>query len=723
MHGRARASALLTSAFVALGAANAVRADADSQGAEPPGSVIDVLVVARPDTYETDVGTASTRTPTPLEETPQSVSVVTRRLIDDQQVTEVSDALANVSGVVPNNSLLTPAFDNTLIRGFPAEQALDGFTQYYNPGDRGSLVDVERIEVLKGTNGVVYGGGAGAPVGGLVDIVSKSPRAVPARMLGVRVGSYGLVQPFFDLNQPLDEHVRMRVTGEYTETGTGIDAVDNERFNLNPALSLVGEDTSLVVRGKISRWRQPDYQGLPATGTVVDTGPNIRRHLFIGDPDIEDSRSSFDMVGARLDHRFDETWHATVQARYAHSEFEESAQLVSGAGLDFGADRPIIEPPELSQSLGYGLLPFAFFDAKLFQEQNEYSVVGNATADAVCGPIRTTWLFGADYSRYDDQGYLNALAVSDPFIVDLAAPHFDTPYVAPGHRKSDNFLQNDVMGGYAQLQASLFERVHLLGGVRLGRVKIDFSGPGNEDVTDETRWIPRAGVVLDLVGGLSAFVGYGEGMRGQPFAIFSDKPLPEQSSQWEAGFKAAVPGRLQAQVAYFEIQRDNVTVPDPDGGLGSVARGRQASHGVDLELIVHPVPALSLLGTYAWTRAKFEDDLFASYGSGLDTIPGVPENSGRFWIDYDLRDLIAGFRVGVGIYAQSKVQISRRNAFYADGFHTLDASVGYESDWLSLGLRVSNLTDEDYFVRLGYLGARVAPAPGRTWQLTTALHF
>lgn len=700
------------------------RADETSpEEAERPGSVIDVLVVAGPDTYESEVATSSTRTPTPLERTPQSVSVVTRRLIEDQQVSEVSDALANVSGVVATNTLLTPAFDNTLIRGFPAEQSLDGFTQYYNPGDRGSLVDVERIEVLKGTNGVVYGGGAGAAVGGLVDVISKTPRAAPSRALGIRVGSNDLVQPFFDVNQPLGEHARVRITGEYTESGSEIDVLENRRFNVNPALSLVGEDTSVVLRGKVSRWRQPDYQGLPATGTVVDTGPEIGRHLFVGDPDIEDSRSAFDRVSAHLEHRFDETWHASVQARYARSEFEESAQLISGGGLDFGADRPIIEPPELSESLGFGSLPFAFFDAKLFQEQEEVSVVANATAEAIWGPVASTWLFGADYSSYDDEGFLNALAVPDPFIVDLADPDFDTPYTTPGPGENDNFLRNEVTGGYAQLQASFWERLHLLAGVRLGRVKIDFEGPGTRDVTDETRWVPRVGAVLDLVEGLSLFIGYGEGMRGQPFAIFSETPKPEESTQWEVGLKAALPGRVQAQLAYYEIERRNVTVPDPEGGFGSVARGRQASHGIDFEVIVHPVPALSLLGTYAWTRASFEDDLFASFGSDIDAIPGVPEHSGRFWAHYDLSAWLDGLGIGAGVYAQEEVQISRRNAFYADDFYTVDASIQYETDRLVLGLRVSNLTDQDYFVRLGYLGARVAPAPGRAWQLTTAVRF
>jgi iron complex outermembrane receptor protein len=711
---------------------------------EDQDGFIDILVTDDgDDSYRAETATSSTRTPTPLQETPQSVSVVTRRLIEDQQVDTVADALANVAGVVPTNPLLTPAFDTTLIRGFAAEQMIDGFTQLYAPGDRQSLANVERIEVLKGPNGLLYGGGAGSPAGGAVNLISKPPRAAAFRTLGVRVGSWQLVQPYFDLNQPIGERVRMRVTGEWTHESSEIDVVEGQRFNVNPALALgIGPDTTLTVRGTVSRWRQPDYQGLPATGTVARSdaaidpaladlvdlpdGPidaTIDRDLFIGDPDVRDSRSSFDSVALHLDHRFGETWSASVQGRWAQSSFEENAQLVVGAGLDFGADRPIVEPPELATALGLGALPFALMNARLSQEQDELSFVANAVAERAWGPTRNTLLLGADHSRYDDSGFLRALAVTDNFVVDLADPTFDQPFEKPGPDDDDNFVVNTISGAYVQLQTTAWERLHLLAGVRLGRVHIDFEGPGAEAVTSEIRWIPRAGAVLDLGAGVSAFVGYGRGLRGQPFAIFTDTPLPEESMQLEAGFKASRGDWLQGQVAWFSIERDHVTVPDPDGGVGSIAAGQQASRGVDAELVLQPIESLSLIAAYAWTRASFEDDLFASFGSDLDDIPGVPEHAGRLWADYRFGSWLRGVRIGAGVYAESDVQVSRRNDFRTDAFFTIDASVAYETSRFLVGLRVANLTDEDYFVRLGYLGGRVAPGASRSWQLSASVRF
>ena len=723
----------------------ASQTSASQAPAEPKAEkgVIDVLIVDHRSSYESDMATSSTRTPTPLQQTPQSVSVVTRKTIDDQQVNSVADAVTNVSGVVPTNPLLTPSFDSTLIRGFPAEQMIDGFTQYYSPGDRQSLVNVERIEVLKGPNGVLYGGGAGSTVGGLVNLISKSPTATPMRTVGIRVGSDDLLQPFFDVNQPLGDHVRFRATGEYTSSGSDIDVVDTQRFNVNPALMFTdGSATTLTLRGTLSRWRQPDYQGLPATGTVassnapidpaveelvkVPTGnstPKVDRHLFVGNPDIPASSSEFDSIALHFERVFSESWRLELQSRYARSQFDEKAQLIVGSGLDFGADRPIMEPPALSEAFGLGALPFLLFNARLFQQQQEVSVIGNVIGERSWGPVRATLLFGADYSRYDDSGFLAFLPVRGGFVVDLANPTFDQPFVAPGSGKSDNSVVDGIAGAYVQLQATICDRLHLLGGARLGQVRIDYKGPDTHDLTNYVGWIPRVGAVVDLVPGLSLFAGYGTGARGQPFAIFTDTPRPELAHQLEAGIKASIGDRLIGQVAYFEIHRENVAVPDPNGGIGSVARGRQASHGVDAELIAHPIPSLSVLLAYAWTRASFEDDLYASFGSGLTAIPGVPENSGRLWLNYDFGGWLRGLRIGAGVHAESGSQISVRNPFFSDTLFTADATIGYDAKRFSLGFRVANLTNEEYFVRLNYLGGRVAPGPSRSFQFTAALHF
>lgn len=721
-------------ALLAVAAAHAARSEPEPAAPAETGSfegVEEIVVIgerAEPLQYHVPEISSPTRTATPIEEIPQSITVIPRDLLDDQQVNTISEALRNSSSLVAGNPILTPAFDNTRIRGFPAEQLVDGFTQYYNPGDRDSTVNIERIEVLKGTNGLLYGGGSGSPVGGVVNLVSKVPLPEIAGEVGITAGSHEYVQPYFDFNQPLAEGVLFRITGAYTSAENQVDVIRTERFNLNPTFRVeLGGSTSLTLRGKASGWRQPDYQGLPATGTVRGQ-IDIDRFLFIGPSNVPDSTSDFYSASAVLEHVFDETWSATVQTRYSRSQFEENVRTIVGAGLDFGADRPIIEPPSLAQSAGFGLLPFGVFDGRLFQEQEEYSAVANATADFSTGPIDHTLLLGADFSRYDDSGYINIGPVGGDLIttVDLASPRFPEPFVAPGPDVKDNFVTNTVAGGYLQIQSTFFDRVHALVGVRAGYVEIDFESPGDRNRTESVRAIPRAGAVVDLFGGLSAFVGYSDGMRGQPFAIFVTTPKPQLSRQLEGGLKLALGDRLSGHIAYYEIERENVAVPTPDpardGGFGSVPEGEQFSSGVEIETKWRPVRGLNVLVSYGYTETGFRDDLFA-FASDGDELPGIPEHAGRLWINYAFDGPFEGLELGAGVYAESGTLVSLRNDFRTDDHFAIDTTASYDHEVFRIGVSIKNLTDENYFERLNYLGGRVTPGQGRSYFATIALRY
>jgi iron complex outermembrane receptor protein len=697
-------------------------------GALAVDRVEEVVVTGVLEGYSASSSISATRTPTPLNEIPQSVSVLTGKLLADQQPVSIAESLRNVSGVVINNTRLTPAFDNTRIRGFAAEQFVDGFTQYYNPGDRDSLASIDRIEVLKGTNGLLYGGGSGSAVGGIINIVSKAPEATQSRTVGLRVGSNGFRQASVDINQPASDTVRLRLTGEYTESGSDVDVVELRRYNVTPALVLTnGSTTALTARYRASRWEGQDYQGLPATGTVFGDVP-IRPATFVGPQDIDDSYSDFNSLHVVLDQALGKTWALSLQGRYARSDFEERAQIIAGEGFDFGADLPVVGPPPLAQSLGLGQLPFARFNALLYQQQEEHSLVGFATGRLDWRAVTSTVVAGADYSRFDDEGFINALLVADAPFVDLADPDWSAPYVEPGPGVVDNVVGNTVRGAYLQWQATVGGHLHLLAGLRRGTVVVEYSGPDNSDRTAETRWLPRLGVVVDVLPGIAAFAGFSRGMRGQPFADFVTTPKPEESSQAEAGVKLDVGGRLTGQFAAFTIERENVAVPTPnpeeDGGFGSIPEGQQSSRGFEGELIWQARDGLTLLGSYSYVSTSYDDDLFAFVTGRGQGLPGIPRHSGRLWANYEFAaGSLDGLRVGAGIYAQDEVLVSLRNAFYADPYVTIDATATYAWQAFTVDLAVKNVAGAEYFERLNYLGGRVAPAAERSVYLGVAARF
>ena len=670
----------------------------------PPGTT---LTTAGPvDGYRALTSFSSTKTATPIERIPQNIQVVPQSLIDDQRTLSVDEALRNVSGAQGNYALSTPAFDSTTIRGFAAEQWLDGLAVYYNPGDRDSLANVERIEVLKGPSAILYGGGAGAPVGGAVNVVSKLPTDKASGEIGFTFGSDRYLQPYIDINQPLNSSgtVLFRVTGEYTNAESFIDVIETERYSINPTLTLTNKtDTTLTVQGRANRWEQPEYQGLPATGTVAGAF-DIDRTLFIGPDDVPDSYSEVQGVTVTLDHKISEAASLNVKARWSRSEFAERVQTLVGAD-SFQGNVPFLPPST-----------WALSNALLFQEQDEFTINPNMQFKFGAGPTENMLLIGADYSRVSDNGFLTADAfIGGAGIVDLDNPVFGTPYIEPGKSPFTTFQdavnEYTTKGAYVQLQSSIYDRLHLLGGLRLANVEIVSFDPVTftDDETDETRLLPRAGAVLDIVPGISVYGSYSEGLRGNPFVNFTGAPEPEESTQYEAGFKLSPGFGLTGTIAVFEIERSNVPVTV---GFVTTATGEERSRGFETDWLWQPDDNWSVLANYAYIDAELtKATAGAPAGSALI---GIPEHSGRFWINYAFDPgLLGGWSVGAGIYAASDSPVDLANTFFAESYNTVDAKIAYAGENFEAALNIKNLTDEEYFVPYSYFGGRVAPGQDR----------
>lgn len=667
-----------------------------------------------PQSYYSAVSSSATKTETPLLETPQSIQIITPKLMADQQNLTISESLRNISGVTPGNLFITPSFDFTLIRGFRSEQLLDGFTQNYNPGDRESLINIEQIEVLKGSNALLYSGGSGSPAGGLVNIISKRPQAERFLEAGIKIGSYQYFQPYLDLNQPINEHVLFRLTGEYTTSDSFIDVLKTDRYNINPTLLITdNENTTLTLQGKFSHWAQADYQGLPATGTVTGNF-EIKPELFLGPSSIPRSEAEFYGIWATLEHTLNTTWSFTAKARYAESEFDQHTQLLFGSD-GTQADSPLLPPST-----------WALFNSELFQQQQEISVFANLLAEFNFAQIENKFIFGADYSLFKDQGFIEA-SILPTALVDLSQPQFNTPFQTPGDRINNVFVDNETYGFFTQLQSTLFNKIHLLAGLRLGHVRIDYRNqdPGFETsaITDATRFLPRFGAVINLTDEFSWFANYAEGMRGQPFFNFSQTPQPEFSRQLETGVKFEFDFGFNGQFAVYQIDRKNIAVTDSkDILLRAVSQGEQRSEGIDVDLNWHWRNQINVLANYAYTDTRYVNNQ-GNFIVG-DRIAGIPRHSGRFWINYNFQHaLLSGLSLGAGIYVQSGIASQTPVNNEDTAFYSLDAAINYETEHIKISATIKNLSDEQYFERFNYLGGRYAPFQPLSVYSSIAVRF
>jgi len=662
---------------------------------------------------------SATRTSTPLEQLPQNIVVIPRSVIDSQSNVTLSETLRNVSNVYPMNSLNIGNVEQVpyKIRGFGAELWTDGFGgNLFVAGDREGLVNVERVEVLKGPNAILYGGGGGAPVGGAINIVSKLPTDKARYEAGSTFGSYFFANPYIDINQPLDadKNVLFRLTAEYTSSSSFIQVLNTRRFNINPTLTLTNhEGTSLTVQGFISEYHQQSYPGLPVTGTIVGDY-RIDRSIFFGNPDIMGSYSKMSGVTATFDHRFDETWSVNVKGRWSQSEMLQNSQSpfldASGTG-----GTPFIAPST-----------FDVNNIQMYDAQQEFSINPTIQAKFAAGPSQNTVLVGGDYSRVTEVGIMPVDTLGNfcfllgfgctPSTVNLQNPYFPYRYTFPQIGVGEAFALFNynatyvTKGLYGQIQSTLYDRVHLLGGLRVGSIDITYneyaSGTLVPYVTSATRVLPRAGVVVDLAKGLSVYGSYSQGMKWVPFSQTFAQPAPEFSSTFETGVKLNINDAFTGTVALFQIQRTNVPAR-----ISAVVANltQQTSRGFEADLLYQPNRNWSVLGSYGFTDAFFTDTAGANIPAG-NKIPYVPAHTARLWANYKFDEsVLPGLSLGAGIYAASGQYVDNQNLWQTGGYYTVDAKVGYENEHIRASISGKNLTNNQYFVPYTWFGGQVAP--------------
>ncbi|EKS40288.1 TonB-dependent siderophore receptor [Afipia clevelandensis] len=683
--------------------------------------------------YRALTASSATRTDTPIERLPQNITVIPRSVIDDQGATTVSEATRNASNVVPlDTRIIGNVAQNPLtIRGFGAEMWVDGYPgNLFVAGDRDGLANVERIEVLKGVNALLYGGGAGSPVGGTVNVISKLPMDKQKYEFGTKFGSYRYTDSYFDINQPLnpEKTALFRITGEYGQSNDFIDVLTPSHYNINPTLTLTNrEDTTLTIQAFASQHRQQAYVGLPVEGTLFGSF-RVRPDLYFGNPNIPLTTSKTNGATVTLDHQFDEVWSTNIKARWSESSFRQFSQSPVYDATGTGGTPAI--PPST----------FDILNSDILDRQREFSINPTVKAKFATGIADNTLLLGGDYSNVKDTGYHHADSLGNcnilfgPFcpypnngpatgaFVDLSQnspvfPIYSVP--TPGVNEYVPFFEFNnsyiTKGVYGQMQSTLFDRVHFIGGARLASIDIKYieNTTATTYTTDKTKLLPRGGVVVDILKGFSVYASYGEGMKWTPFTQTFVQSDPETSKQYEAGVKFNANNVFTGTLAVFEIEKNNVPVAT---GPGISGVSRQKSRGFEADVIYQPNRNWSVLGSYGYTDAYYADAFLlggAPVAAG-NKLAMVPQNSGRFWVDYKFDPgVLSGWSVGAGIYASSGQYLNAFNLWRTDGYYTLDAKIGYEKDRFRAALFVKNLTGQEYFTPYTWFGGQVAPGAPR----------
>ncbi len=283
---------------------------------------VDVVADGMNDTQFKATRTQVNKSDTPLSQTPQSVSVVTRAMLDSQQAVSLADALENVPGVVAQQ-YGRRGWDDLIIRGQVASDSLylDGLRTTASSRVAEQLFGLQQVEVLKGPGSLLYG--LVLP-GGLVNMVSKRPQGTDFANVDVTAGSHNFYQTTVDLNKSLSENGKQafRINGLISNSDDATDHVWFKNRYIAPSLSLdLGARTDFTILTSYQERSYVRQQGLPLSGSI---NPNVNgalpRSLFIGEPGARPYAANETRIGYALTHRFDDGWTLNNNVRYQQFE-------------------------------------------------------------------------------------------------------------------------------------------------------------------------------------------------------------------------------------------------------------------------------------------------------------------------------------------------------------------------------------------------------------------
>lgn len=602
----------------------------------------------------------ATKINAPLIETPRSVSVITKKELDERAASNVVEAVRYTAGVTTASTGFDPRYDVIMLRG----QVLslngdyrDGLRQYYvNYGNFPTEpYSLERVEVVKGPVSVLYG--AGSP-GGIINKVSKEPLEQPFHEVGILWGTKDRVQATFDLSGPVkqgDDNLFYRLTGLARVGDTNFDIAD-DRYMLQPSLRWSPDAaTSLTVYGLLQADESDGSPGAVITpdGRVLD--------IRASDPDYDHQKVRQQQIGYRFEHEFDNGLTFRQNTRYSHMDLRTRyLSVASWTGTIAHRGATALKD-----------------DAHIFQIDNQLE------AKFDTGPLAHTMLFGLDYTYLTSSfGYGLDWVTNPAYDLDITNPRYGVSGPTPDYNFS--LLDKDInqTGIYALDQIEL-DRWRFTLGARQTWVKqtLDTTYPtsGTSDQQSETNSATsvQAGALYLFDNGVAPFANYATSFDPVTQRSASGSVLePTKGEQFEAGVKYQPPGTniLLSATAYHLVEKNRPQLINPLL-LTYQSLGEVTTKGLELEARTAFDSGLDLIATYTLSRSEITE----GENSGKE-VAARPRHVASLWANYTfVEDSAApGLSVGAGLRYNDRSYTDNANTAENTSTFYVDAGMSYD---------------------------------------------
>lgn len=646
--------------------------------------------------YQPLVSRSSTKSDTPLRDTPQSISVVTSKQLKDQAVQSLAEAVRYTPGVTFAQG--EGNRDAAVIRGSlsTGDFFLDGVrddVQYYR-----DIYNIDRVEILKGANGLAFGRGG---AGGVINRISKEAGWLPVREVTVSAGSFDHKRAALDVGGGLTPELAGRVNIVTEDSGSYRDGVSIRRNGISPTVTFQPSDrTKVVLSAEYFNDLRVADRGIPSqNGKPFRTDPST----FFGNAAQSPTETTVRALGASIEHQLDNGVLLSNKTRYA--DYDKYYQNVYASSA--------VNP-------GTGTFSAAGYIDDT-QRQNFFNQT-DAAFTVNTGTVAHKLVTGVEIGRQDTASFRNdarftaATTCTSAETTQTGVPAASPTAIATGfdcfNRRNHSIV--DVASVYLQDTLLFSPKWQAILGVRHDRFATDFNtfnAAGNvssrlNDVASELA--PRAALIFKPVEAVTTYLSYSKtfvpraGDQLGSLALNTGFQKPEGFQNREAGFKWDVSDRLAVNGAIYRLERSNVAIRDTaNPNTNSLIVDGQLVKGAELSVAGRLTRAWSMVGGYAFTDSSYPATVTNpangnTVAAAGNTVAQTPRHTFSLWNRYDLNDT---WGAGIGFISRSSMFALDDNTVKLPGYGRVDAAVFYNaSKQLKVQLNVENLLNRDYVV-------------------------
>jgi catecholate siderophore receptor len=603
--------------------------------------------------YQADAINSATKTLTALRDTPQSITVIPTERLRDQSMTSISDVLNYVPGVTSHQGENNR--DQVVIRGVSssADFFLNGVrddVQYYR-----DLYNVNRVEILKGPNAMIFGRGGG---GGVINRVSKEPQSSPAREFTIQGGSFSDRRFTGDFNQPIGRNVAMRFNALYEGAESFRQFVNRRRYGVNPTITISpGTNTHINVGyehfydSRTADRGIPSFMGKPADSPI---------ETYFGNPNDAYARARVNLLTGTVEHGHGRL---NIRNRTMLGEYDRAYQnYVLGT---VNTVKTLIVLTAYNNST---------------KRQNRFNQ-SDLTFYVSTGSVKHMFLAGAEFGRQltdnvRNTGFFNN--ISTTVQVPFADPVIATPVTfRQSATDANNHLKTNLAATYVQDQVEISKQLQVVAGVRFDCFDLHFHNNRNGDNLRRVDRLmsPRLGVVYKPLPAISLYATHSvsylpsSGDQFSSLTVVTQQVKPEEFRNYEVGMKWDARRNLSLNAAMYRQDRTNTRATDPNDPTRILQTGKQRTSGFEAEVSGALTRAWMLAGGYAYQDARITNATTAAPMGAI--VPLVPHHTFTLWSKYQV---ISRVGLGLGVAHRSDAFAAIDNKVTLPGYTKVDAA-------------------------------------------------